>query len=89
MLPTDKPVDFTWRLTNNAATYRLEVEDLQANQIISAILVSGIGAYRAPSWFKDKVGSTVVRWRVTAFDNQNKQVSQTDWRALRFDQERR
>ena len=89
VLPTDKPVDFTWRLTNNAATYRLEVEDLQANQIISAILVSGIGAYRAPSWFKDKVGSTVVRWRVTAFDNQNKQVSQTDWRALRFDQERR
>jgi hypothetical protein len=82
-LGTDKPVDFKWSLVADAVIYRFEVEDL-STLVISAILPAGVTSYRAPSWFKDKVGNTVVRWRVTAFDKQSNQIGDTEWRALRF-----
>ena len=97
ILPADKPVDFTWSLIDNATTYRLEVEDLQGHPIISAILPNQAKPttsdatlptntlnYRAPSWLKDKLGNTVARWRVIAFDQQNNPLSQSDWRTLRL-----
>ncbi len=84
-LGTDKPVDFTWSLVVNAVMYRFEVED-RSTPVISAILPAGVGSYRAPPWFKDKVGNTVVRWRVIAFDQQSNQIGDTEWRALRFGQ---
>jgi hypothetical protein len=84
-LGTDKAVDFTWSLVVNAVMYRFEVEG-PSTPVISAILPAGVGSYRAPSWFKDKVGNTVVRWRVIAFDQQSNQVGYTEWRALRFGQ---
>lgn len=85
MLGTNKPVDFIWSLIEKAATYRIEVEDLQSTPIISAILRTGSGSYRAPSWFKNKVGNSVVRWRVVAFDQEGRQISSTEWRVLRFE----
>ena len=85
-LDTDKPVDFTWSLLENAVMYRFEVED-RSDPVISAILPAGVGSYRAPSWFKDKVGNTVVRWRVIAFDQQSNQIGNTEWRDLRFGQD--
>ena len=84
-LGSDKPVDFTWSPVVNAVIYRFEVEDL-STPVISAILPAGVSSYRAPSWFKDKVGNTVVRWRVIAFDKQSNQIGDTEWRALRFGQ---
>ena len=83
-LPTDKPADFTWTQVANAVTYRIEVEDLQGTAIVAAVLTSDLTTYRAPSWLKDKVGSLVARWRVTAFDEKTQQLAQTDWRAFRF-----
>jgi hypothetical protein len=82
-LDPDKPVDFTWSPLANAVIYRFEVEDLSTS-VISAILPAGVGTYRAPSWFKDKIGNTAVRWRVVAFDKQSNQIRDTEWRALRF-----
>jgi hypothetical protein len=84
VLPPDKPLDFTWTLIDGAATYRLEVQDVQAAPMISAILVGGVGTYRAPSWLKDKVGDKLVRWRVLAFNEQGQQIAETEWRNLRF-----
>ncbi len=86
VLPSDKPLDFTWTLIDNAANYRLEVEDLEGHPIISAILTAGTKTYRAPSWLKDKVGNSVARWRIIAFDYQNNQLSQSDWRSFRLGQ---
>ena len=83
-LATDKPVDFYWTLIADAAIYRLEVEDLQSTQIISAILTGATSGYRAPPWFREKVGDATVRWRVTALDEQGKQLAQTNWRLLRM-----
>ena len=84
LLATDKPVDFKWTQIENATTYRLKVQDLQGNLIISAILTSGAGAYRAPSWLKDRVGDAVMQWRIIAFDQAGKQIVETEWRSLRF-----
>lgn len=84
VLPPDKPVDFTWTLTDNATTYRLELEDPQGGSIVAAILMREVSNYRAPSWLKDKVGDATARWRVIAFDQAGKQIGQTEWRSLRF-----
>ncbi len=84
LLPTDKPIDFKWTLIDNATTYRLEVQDLQATPILSAILVGGVETYRAPSWLKDRVRDTVMQWRVIAFDQAGKRIVETEWRSLRL-----
>jgi hypothetical protein len=90
MLATDRPVDFKWLLVRQAATYRLEVTDMQGNELMSAILAASAVTrdntfiYRAPPWLKDKVGNAVARWRVIAFDQQASQIAASDWRALRF-----
>jgi hypothetical protein len=82
-LDPNQPVDFAWPL-DNAAKYRFEVEDLQSAPIISAILPAGARSYRAPSWFKDRVGKRVVRWRVISFDQEGDEIDKTEWRAMRF-----
>ena len=84
LLPSEKPVDFKWTLIDNAATYRLEVQDLQATQILSAILVGDVDTYRAPPWLKDRARDAVMQWRVIAFDQAGTQISETDWRSFRF-----
>lgn len=83
MLDANRPDDFSWPL-DNAAKYRFEVEDLQGAPIISAILPGGVSSYRAPSWFKEKVGKSVVRWRVVSFDQQGNEIEKSEWRSLRF-----
>jgi len=84
VIGTKAPVDFSWSVIDKALSYRFEVEDMEQAPIISAILPTGVGLYRAPSWFQDRVGNRVVRWRVTAFDGDGKEVSNTEWRALKF-----
>lgn len=84
VLSPDKPVDFKWTLIDNATTYRLEVQDLQGNPIVSAILTTGVSNYRAPSWLRDRVRDTVMQWRVIAFDQTGKEIVETEWHSLRF-----
>jgi len=86
LLAQDQLVDFKWSLIAPAATYRLEVADLQGNPIVSAIVLSGVSTYRAPSWLKDRVRDTVARWRVVAFDQAGRPLAETSWRSLRFEQ---
>ena len=81
-----KPIDFTWSHVEHVATYRLEVQDMQAQPVISALMLGDVENYRAPSWFKAKVGGAVVRWRVSAFDEQGRVIGETDWRNVKFKQ---
>jgi hypothetical protein len=83
-LMPNKPIDFTWSHVEHVATYRLEVQDMQAHPVISAIVLGDVESYRAPSWFKAKVGGSVVRWRVSAFDEQGRVIGQTEWRSARI-----
>lgn len=82
-LDPNRPADFAWPL-DDAATYRFEVVDLQGTPVISAILPAGVTSYRAPSWFKDRVGTRVVRWRVISYPQEGNEINKTEWRVLRF-----
>ncbi|HEY7544053.1 MAG TPA: hypothetical protein VID27_04180, partial [Blastocatellia bacterium] len=78
----DKPIDFSWSEAQQAAFYRLEVTDAQGQAIFSALTLPGTGAYRAPSWIKDKAGDGNLLWRVVALDQNGNPVSETAWRKL-------
>ena len=77
------PMAFSWSGVEQAATYRLEISDLQDAPILSAIVVGPTMNYQAPSWIKDKIGNSVVRWHVSAFDQERKLIAETSWRYLR------
>jgi hypothetical protein len=83
-LPRNAAVDFTWAGTPAASFYRLEVEDVNAKQILSALLPRGVTGYRAPSWLKERAGEGSLRWRVVALDQAGAQADATAWRSLRL-----
>lgn len=80
----DRPVDFTWTAIEQAAFYRLEIEDAQGRAILSALALSGTRTYRAPAWLKDKADDGNLRWRVIALDQNGDSISETPWRTLRL-----
>ena len=80
----DDSVNFNWSAIDGTAFYRLEVETGQAGLILSAILLGGVTAYRAPSWLKEKAGDEPIRWRVLAFDQSRNKTGETPSRTLRF-----
>lgn len=90
IVPADQPVDFTWSQIESAAIYRLEIEDLQGAEIISAVLRAQAAmrgntvTYRAPSWFKNKAANGVMQWRVIALGKTGTPIAQTSWRAFRL-----
>jgi hypothetical protein len=81
LLANGQPLDFSWVEDGQAVFYRLEVEDAQNKPLLSALLPSGTGVYRAPSWLKEQAG---LRWRVLALDRAGKQVGETGWRRLKL-----
>lgn len=83
-LPRNRPVDFSWAETPQAAFYRLEVENATGTPILSAVLPAGKTSYRAPSWLKDRAGDGSLRWRVLAIDRVGSPIAETLWRGLRF-----
>lgn len=79
------PVVFTWpALTTDAALYRLEIEKLTGERILSAVVLPELGIYRAPPMLDEKAGSDVLRWRVVAIDANGKTLVESAWRTLRF-----
>ncbi|MDQ3819420.1 MAG: hypothetical protein M3362_17320, partial [Acidobacteriota bacterium] len=62
---------------------RLEIEDANGKTILSALLPRGTGTYRAPSWLRERAPG-VLRWRVIALDDAGKELSESEWRTLRF-----
>jgi hypothetical protein len=76
-------VEFRWSEIEGAAIYRVEIEDANSNVIVSAIALPGAGAYRAPSWLKEKANGA-VQWRVVALDASGKPLAETPRRRLRF-----
>jgi hypothetical protein len=85
VIPPNQSLDFRWSETGTAALYRLEVEDLAAKPVLSALLPpTGSGAYHAPPWLKDKAGNLPLRWRVVALDQTGKSLIETAWQGLRL-----
>jgi hypothetical protein len=69
-----------WLQIEKANLYRLAIEDLHGNPVVTSILLSGASSYQAPSWLPEKAENTVLRWRVSTFDEAGKQINQTTWR---------
>jgi hypothetical protein len=86
--PTDNAIlrvaeiEFRWPAIEGAAFYRIEIEDSQGKSVLSAILLSEVTSYKAPSWLKQKRDDGRLRWRVIAFDRDRNRVSETTLRYL-------
>lgn len=87
-LPIERPIEFTWLLREGANLYRLEVADPAGRVVLSAMVLGESGSYRSPSWLKDRAASSLLKWRVIAFDNLGGQIDETDWRAFKLGNEK-
>lgn len=83
-LPADAPVDFSWTEVPHAVFYRIEVQRLDGQPAIGAVVQSGIAAYRAPSFLREKAGDGYLRWRVTALDAEGRPIDESGWRDCRL-----
>lgn len=83
-LPADEPIDFNWVESRVAAFYRLEIKNSASQVVLSAILQSGVGSYRAPSWIKDRLEDDVLGWRVVGLDFSGKEMLKSEWRILKL-----
>lgn len=63
-----QPLIFAWKTQPEAVTYRLEILDEKEKLVLSAILLSPITSYRAPSWFIEKFDAKKITWRVAVLD---------------------
>lgn len=79
-LRSSQPIDFVWSEMPKAVYYRLEVQDVSGSEVLSAVLKSGVLRYRAPSWFKDRLNSRSLQWRVIALDENGNQVTASEQR---------
>jgi hypothetical protein len=80
----EKIAIFGWTRFEQAALYRLEIENEKGETILSAILPAEKRIYRAPSWLKEK--AKVVRWRVIALKEDGSKLGETKQRVLTLDQ---
>ena len=58
----NQPLVFNWKELTGATAYRLEVLDEQDKSLLSAMLLSPITNYRAPSWFWTRFATKNLRW---------------------------
>lgn len=69
---------FNWRELSGAAVYRLEITDAQSKAVLSAVLLSPVTNYRAPSWFWTRFGDRKnLAWSVSAIDEKGKIISRS------------
>ncbi|HUE83906.1 MAG TPA: hypothetical protein VMM84_17515 [Pyrinomonadaceae bacterium] len=87
VLSTKDVIELTWADTTQPALYRLEIENLKNEQILSAILLPNKRSYRAPPWIGSKAEGGYLRWRVIALDREGKTQSESPWRDLRVQPE--
>ncbi|HVT42900.1 MAG TPA: hypothetical protein VMT00_00765 [Thermoanaerobaculia bacterium] len=78
------PLEFAWAEDARFAFYRLEVVDAAGKEVLSAVLQPGVGRYRAPGWFPDRVSAGVLRWRVVGLSPDGAVLSTSEWRGLDY-----
>ena len=74
----NQPLVFSWKELEGAAAYRLEILDEQDKSLMSAMLLSPITNYRAPSWFWVRFATKNPHWRVIAIDANGKVINQSE-----------
>jgi hypothetical protein len=80
----NQPIIFSWSTVAGASLYRLEISDLQSQNILSAVLLPEVRTYRAPSWLRKQVGDRTLQWQVIAFGADGKILNETPRVILRL-----
>ncbi|PYT09143.1 MAG: hypothetical protein DMF60_03170 [Acidobacteria bacterium] len=75
---------FTWNGIEEAAFYRIELQDSQDKLVLSATLPANVRNYRAPSWLSDRLSDGRLFWRVVALDRSGNTLRETPRRLLRI-----
>jgi hypothetical protein len=83
-LPNGHPVVFAWQPGEPALLYRLEIESAAGEELLSAVLQTGVNSYRSPPWLAERVGVEGFRWRVRAIGPEGEALGATPWRAGLF-----
>ena len=78
-----QPMVFRWREFPNTVMYRIEFRD-DAKRVFAAILPAVTTFYKLPSWFPQKFGGKILRWRVTALDEKGNEILRTEEQTVTF-----
>jgi hypothetical protein len=84
VLQVNRNAEFRWNEIEGIAFYRVELASAQGQSFLQAIVLPGVGFYRAPSWLKENIAQGSLRWRVVALDLAGNPLSETAWRSLRI-----
>ncbi len=82
VLDADAAPQFAWSGGVSAGLFRLEVTDATGQPVLEAMVQPGVGAYRGPSWLKDRAGTGLLKWRVKALGPAGETVAETAWRSF-------
>jgi hypothetical protein len=80
----DQPaqVEFTWTEQRHAPYYRLMLLSASGERLLSAVVHSGAGRYRAPSWLAERMTTGQYRWRIVELRPDGTAGAATEWRSL-------
>lgn len=84
-IKSNEPIIFNWKELSGAEVYQLEIFDEQSQAVFSAVLLSPVTSYRAPSWFWTRFGERKsLAWRVSAINGNGKIISRSRSQKLMF-----
>ncbi len=83
-IAVDAPVELSWTDSGaRTAYFRVEMRNAAGEEVHTAIVPRGVTAYRAPSWLREKIGTSAT-WRVVALDLKGRRLAEFDWQRLTF-----
>jgi hypothetical protein len=74
ILPGGGPVDFAWR-GPSSAFYRVDLQNSEGTQVLSAIIEAPAMKYRSPPLVGDLASNGKLTWTVTALDADGKELA--------------
>ncbi len=84
VVPAASELAFKWSATDRAKYYRLTITDGAGKAVHSAMLPAGRLEYRAPSWLGERTPDGNLKWKVQAFGEGNRLLSESPVREIRI-----
>ena len=83
-IAADAPIELLWTESGaRAAYFRVEMRNAAGEEVHTAIVPRGAAVYRAPSWLRERTGTSAT-WRVVALDLKGRRLSEFEWQRLTF-----